>query len=35
MAVDANVLVFERMREEKERGASWPSRSATVSTGPG
>src|SRR3989442_9688243 len=22
MAVDANVLVFERMREEKERGAS-------------
>jgi SecD/SecF fusion protein len=24
MAVDANVLVFERMREEKERGASLP-----------
>jgi SecD/SecF fusion protein len=24
MAVDANVLIFERMREEKERGASLP-----------
>ena len=36
MAVDANVLVFERMREEKRtRGEPRGSRSATGSTGPG
>ena len=35
MAVDANVLVFERMREEKDAVPASHSRPGTGSTGPG
>lgn len=35
MAVDANVLIFERMREEKDKGARCVNRCVMVSTGPG
>ena len=33
MAVDANVLIYERLREERERGPTWHWPSATATTG--
>ena len=32
MAVDANVLIYERLREERDKGANLPPPSATATT---